>query len=271
MLNLIDVIDKGLRNQKDNWEENKIHISDLAVSLKDNKCPRQLWLRLKGAEKQQLTLGQMLMFDHGNRIHERLVDLIKHNLPNSWEVAGVEQKVELDGITGRYDLKLTGPKEIIVDFKTLRGRAFQYMEGPKEAHVLQVQSYMMATNIDNGLILYVDREGQNQAVQFEVERNDEAVKNAIEFTKSIANSNVPPKILKPKLNIKKNKGPDSVYLNQPWQCDYCEYQDVSCPGALKPEYRNLGIVAKLADSLKMTKGNEALEEIVKNLLESEVA
>jgi hypothetical protein len=267
---LPQVLDAGLRAQKDEWDDSKLHISDLAVAIGE-KCPRQLWLRLQGAEKKPHTSGQLLMFDHGNRIHERLVEIIRVNLNGGWQIQAVEKRVELGVFTGRYDTRLwnsTEGWEIIVDFKSIRGRAFSYLEEAKPANVLQVQAYIMAADADGGLVFYVDREGQNQCKQFYVARDDERVSNAMVDAVRLAKGQ-DPGILEPKLVIGKNKGPDSVKLTMPWNCNYCDYLDVSCPGALKKKHRELGIVGYVvggAFSPKVIDGEIIL--IVEDLIEA---
>ena len=250
------MMEEGLRNQKDDWGDDRLHVSDLSVYLDDGKCPRELWLRLNGYEKRELTAGQMLMFDHGHRIHERIVDIIEKPLLNQgWYIVDVEMPIKItalkDGaevsIKGRADIVLQHEEgmEVVVDFKTLRGRAFQYLEQPKEAHVLQVQSYMAGVEAYEGIIFYLDREGQNAARQFIVYRDDMKVTGAVKYAKSIEEMSEPPEALPPKVEIRKNKGPDSVYLKLPWQCDYCQYRDVSCIGAIPRKFRDLGVVGKI--------------------------
>ena len=239
---LPQALDAGLRGQRDEWDDSRLHISDLAVAIGE-KCARQLWLRLQGAEKKPESTGVLLMWDNGQRMHERLVEVMRSSLNNGWKIQAVEKQVELSGITGRFDTRLWHDGEgweIIVDFKTLRGRAFGYLEEARPAHVLQVQAYIMAADADGGLVFYADREGQNACKQFYVQRDDEEVKMAIANTRVMISCE--PGILSPVLVVAKNKGPDSVRLKMPWQCDYCEYCGPSCPGALPPKMRDLGIV-----------------------------
>ena len=267
---LPQALDSGLRKQIDTWDETRLHVSDLPVAIGE-KCPRQLWLRIRGAEKKKLTAGKLLMFDHGKRIHERLVELML--LPEDWEIESVESPVDIKGITGRYDTRLFNTAkgwELIVDFKTVRGNKFNYLDEAMPAHVLQVQAYIAGSDADGGLVFYVDREGQNQAKQFFVKREDERVFQAIEIAKNIAEQKFPPPLLEPVLKISKNKGPDSVKLCQDWKCDYCEYQDVSCPGALKPYQRKNGIIGHIVkEKFQPKEGYEKLAEVVESLLDKD--
>ena len=265
---LSQALDAGLRNRPDDWDDKALHISDLGTAIGEG-CPRALWLRLNGAKKKEATTGKLLMFHHGQRIHEDLVELITPHLPDEWHIIKVEQPVEVYGLTGRYDYQMIhkdGTK-VIVDFKSIRGRAFNYLDGPKPAHVIQVQGYMAAEDADHGIIWYVDREGQNASQQFVVERDDDRVEIAAMRLGYGARHKNPPLILDPVLEIKENKGPDSVKVKQPWQCDYCDYLDVSCPGALPKEMRERGIVGKLGmcGDYMPTKGNEDMVNLVKEL------
>ena len=183
------------------------------------------------------------MFLQGHRLQDVATGLIRRSLGFEWG-GEVEVAVSLpQGITGRADWVLNRNGMVtVVDFKTLRGNAFRYQELPKPAHTLQVQSYMMGLDADHGLLLYLDREGQNAAQQFPVERDDEAVMRGIEVACAIAATEEPPPIMEPQVRIRKNRGPDAVYLDMPWQCRYCEYLDMACPGALPGDTRDLGIV-----------------------------
>ena len=262
---LPQALDRGLRKKKDTWGDDRVHVSDLAVAIGE-KCPRQLWLRIRGAKKKELSTGQLLMFDHGHRIHERLVEVMDTALPLGWHIFHVEKGVRIGDVTGRLDIMLKHAlgSRVVVDFKTLRGRAFGYLEEVRPAHKLQVQSYSMAVNADGGLVFYVDREGQNKPKQFFVERDDAKVKWAIAETLEVAHGEQPG-ILLPQLVISKNKGPDSVKLKMPWQCEYCEYIDISCPGALPYEDRNNGIIGYLDGETFKPKGKKDYSAIVAEL------
>lgn len=267
---LPQALERGMRAEKNDRDESVLHVSDLAAYLEDGKCPRQLWLRLSGAEKKPPTAGQMLMFRQGSRMHEYIIPYLEAGLQalgeGDWHIEAIEEGVLLPGPTyGRFDARLTnGQNKIIVDFKTLRGRAFSYLQEPKPMHVLQVQGYIAGDDADGGLLFYLDREGQNQARQFYVQRDDERIREAIKYCMDIAKSETPPAYLQPKVKVGKNKGPDSVKLELPWQCSYCEYLDVACMGALPQNERNNGIIGYLEEGnlFKPKEGFEHLAQFV---------
>ena len=243
-----------------NRDNSVLHVTDLSATLPNEGCPRQLWLRLKGADKKKPTAGQLLMFWHGKRIHEDLAELIRRGLPWEWEIIGIEVPMEFDEIQGTADIVFsnTAAHEIIVaDFKTIRGRGFYFLsDEPKPAHALQVQTYCYGLEktrpytIDGGLVLYVDREGQNAFQQFVVKRDDDAVKEAIVEAKRIRNMPKAPDILNPVAKqgkATKTKG-IPITVAMPWMCDYCDYCDISCTGALPYSFRNMGVVGHIKDN-----------------------
>ncbi|OPL09585.1 MAG: hypothetical protein AVO34_13415 [Firmicutes bacterium ML8_F2] len=251
---LSKALEAGLRAQEDNRDNSVLHVTDLSATLPGEGCPRQLWLKIHGAKKKDLTPGQMLMFWHGKRIHEDLTPLIKAGLPEEWSIAAVELQLKTDAITGTLDVLFHACDNgrIVGDFKSMRGNGFRHLDDnhAKPAHQLQVQTYMYLLDACGyhppvmGLVFYVDREGQNAFQQRAVPRDDVKVKQAIEEAQDIISQSEPPEILLPEVKTSKatkTKGVP-VYIKQPWNCDYCDYCDVSCPGALPANLRDGKVV-----------------------------
>ncbi len=258
---LLAALTVGLAKDEDEWQRDRLHVTDLSVALdgEDGACPRALWLRLHGAAETPQTVGQALMFDHSHAIHERIIPLLQKGLVGTgWKLEHTE--LSLVGLlpegvdAGRMDsaLKHESGAVRVYDTKTVRGKAFGYLNQPKPAHTLQVQTYAMAFDADGGVLFYVDREGQNAARQFNVERDDAAVLAAVAKAKAIRALPEAPPILSPKLEIRENRGPDSIYLTEGWRCGYCRMRGTSCAGALPPHLRDLGIVAKRAKDGTLT-------------------
>lgn len=202
------------------------------------------------------------MFDAGQRIHDRMVEVLR---AGGLDVIDSEQPTIIDGITGRYDVKIRVDGEIIiVDFKTVRGKAFQYLIEPKPSHIAQVLGYVTAEDADGAGIIYIDREGQNGVEVFEIARDDESVYANIVKIKAIAAGDIPPLLL-PILDRVERKQFTTVYLKQPWNCDYCRYQDVSCAGALPYDLREKEIAGRVRNG-KYEPENDKYTEIVEGLL-----
>lgn len=270
-VNLVNALNAALSVADNEWDDSSLHVSDLSTPTEG--CPRQLWLRLRGAQKKKPTPGQLLMFRHGNRIHRELIEDLRVGLGSEWEIIAVEKPVEFEGIIGRCDclLQNVATKEIIVvDFKSVRGRKFGHLDAQgksMDSHDIQVQGYSYGFTVSAvcepvcGIVLYTDREGQNGFRQYDDVPNDfQAVKDAIVEIKTIAGLSEAPPLLEPELKININKRDDSVELPNRWQCDYCDYCDISCHGALPKELRSSGIVAYRNDdgltNIKKTKKEE---------------
>lgn len=261
-MKIYEAIEAGIPKLKSHdWESDKLHISDLGVVC--DGCPRQLWLRLHDAKARPFRTGELLMFDAGQRIHDRMVEILK---AGGVDVIDSEQATIIDGITGRYDVKIrVDGKIIIVDFKTVRGAAFQHLIEPKPSHIAQVLGYVTAEDADGATLIYIDREGQNGVAVFEIARDDDDVYANIAKLKAIASGDIPP-ILTPILERVERKQFTTIYVKQPWNCDYCRYQDEeSCAGALPPELRVKEIAGRVRDG-KYEPENEKYTEIVEGLL-----
>lgn len=254
-----------LDHEPGEWDETRIHLSDYRHSLEaeDGACERQLYHRLQQDEADDPSLWERLMWDQGFAMQVRFSWLICQGLPEGWDLLEIEMDVS-EGLpgddVGSCDLVLEGPDAILgVEMKTQRGRSFQYLDEPKSNHVIQSQGELYALRnmypqqqVAHRL-LYIDREGQNSPMVFPTNWRDE-VADIIEQASGYVNgimavvardsSRESLKTLDPIIEVRENKGPNSIYLKEPWMCSYCKYKGESCPGALPPELTGHGIVAK---------------------------
>lgn len=278
---LVGALEIGLRQgqETDTWGKDSVHMSDLAVVLAgtgDEKCMKQVWHRLNGNARSEDSLGTMMMFDNGHSIHDRLSKLIASPLlEQGWEIVGVEIPVTEflpEWMQGTLDVELRGPEgeKVILDYKTTKSNFFRYNNGPKPSNVIQVQGYMMVTDADYGLLMYVDREGGNTPVVFIVERNDAAVIEGMNLLEKLKDLPEPPRRMLPKVKLQRNKGPDAVKLELPWQCQYCSFLDRSCKGALEPELRGQIVGYNSREGLTMKEQYEHLTTAVQMLLDGDV-
>lgn len=273
--NLEDALSSALKRRRQSWPKAmKIWPSDLGDALGPDYgggCQLAYWHKCRDAETKDLSYGQLLMFMAGDAMHELVVDLLRDELPlQGWRVVAWEERTRKFGISGRLDIEIehieSGARRVI-DVKSKRGGAFRYLNEPKPGDVLQVQFYEAARESDGGDLLYVDREGQNGAVHFPVERNDARPEHAVQVLEEIRDSEEPPPPMTPTLARRKNKGPDSLYLNLPWQVEWCNLK--KCPCAESCGKVPDGIVAKVqADGeLTFTKEGEPHRELIEALFE----
>ena len=241
---------------------NGIGASELGIAEGHSSCPRAYWERARGAKMRDKPDGVRLMLENGHGLHERIATWLYSGLKGSgWFV--LETEMDLSGqvevtlgaplwvwLRCHADIVLTQENDpggfAIVDVKTVRGNAFGHLKEARPSHVLQVQAYMMMKDAQEGALLYVDREGQNFCRQFNVERDDDAVKRALTNLLRLRITKAPAEIPH-RIEVRRNKGPDSITLKEPWQMGYCDLAECVCRAKYGTPPK--GVVAKLDDKL----------------------
>jgi len=250
-----------LDHEPGEWDETRVHLSDYRYSLSPDEggCKRQLFHRLRQDNASDPTLWMRMMWDQGFALQIRFSWLLCQGLPEPWDLEAVEMDVSRglpgDDI-GSCDLVLSAPGHLLgIEMKTQRGRAFRYLDEPKPSHVIQSEGEAYALQqmhpereVSHRLV-YLDREGQNTPLVFPTATGPEAEKRVLEashYANRVLDSldGEAPDPLSPHIAVRENKGPNSIYLEQPWMCEYCDYYQESCEGALEPELTGHGIVAK---------------------------
>lgn len=259
------ILGKAVLDEREPWpKEMKIWPSDLGVALgpEFGGCPVEFYHKCRDAPRKPINPGQALMFSQGDYLEDQVVGLMRKYLPqHGWVVRSTQARHKEFGISGRSDVvieEVSTGYTIVVDVKTKRGAAFQYLNEPKESNVLQVQFYVAEADADAGMLVYVDREGQNFMRVFMVERADERPEKAVEVLTEIRDADEPPPTLDLTISRRKNQGADSVYLKTPWQMNWCSLKTCVCKAAL-PKSPPGGIVAKVSNDglVTATKGNDA--------------
>lgn len=250
-----------LDHEPGEWDETAVHVSDYRYTLdaEEGGCERQIWHRLRQDERSEPTLWERMMWDQGFALQIRFSWLLCQGLPEGWGLEAVELDIS-DGLPGNdvgsCDLVLSSSEEVLgVEVKTQRGRAFRYLDEPKPSHVLQSEgeAYALDNLFPNKILshrlVYLDREGQNTPLVFPTDTDHEAemrIVAASDYVNAIRDDldREPYEPLAPNIAVRENKGPNSIYLEQPWVCDYCQFYGESCPGALPQHLTENGIVAK---------------------------
>jgi CRISPR/Cas system-associated exonuclease Cas4 (RecB family) len=123
-------------------------------------CMRQVWYSYKFPKETEKDL--LRIFHAGNLVHDFVVDVFRSE--RNPDVVLVESefpfKIEQDGFTvsGRVDdlvLLKEEDKKVLVEVKSCR--SINGMEEPENTHKMQLQLYMHATGIRNGVVLYVEK------------------------------------------------------------------------------------------------------------------
>lgn len=265
--------------QRHPWEPGRLHASDLGATLApaDGGCMRRPWLRIHGHPTRQHTAGEALMLFKGQLIHELLANWLEQRLHvklPAWRVLAVEEALpDMEGGVGRLDVRVvhvpTGETHIL-DFKSVRGSAFEYRTFPYASHLIQVAAYARAKGDEQFSILYTDREGQNfMAATGPHPRMDDQVLAGWRSLTALKAQADPPPCVPPKAVLAKRKttGP-AVTLDLPFQCNYCKCRDISCPTSLPQELRGkvVGHYEEAAGLFAPAPGREALAPIAEAAL-----
>jgi len=181
-------------------------------------CMRKVFYSYKNPKEVGLEL--LKIFEAGNILHEFIVDVLESEKNPSIELLEKESpfKLEVDDITisGRVDdivvVKIDN-KVYLVEVKTTS--SLKYTREPSEAHMMQLQLYMHAKNIHNGIIIYLEK-NTLQSKSFHVTYDEKMVEKTIQRLKDLN------KHLKDdKLPIPESR----VVSTKSWMCRNCQYKE----------------------------------------------
>ena len=150
-------------------------------SMLGNPCDRYLYLAYNGKLGDQVIAAKTArIFDHGGSLEVRM----KKYFERTGIYLASEQSVKLPNppISGRYDflLKHEEHNRILLELKSINDKGFSALiDLPKPEHLLQLQIYLNLTGIDNGVVLYENK--NDQALKaFKVIRNEKTWNEVIE-------------------------------------------------------------------------------------------
>lgn len=181
-------------------------------------CLRKVFYSYKNPKEVDLEL--LKIFEAGNILHEFIVDVLESEKNPHVELLEKESpfKLEVDDITisGRVDdiviVKIDN-KVFLVEVKSTS--SLKYTNEPHDSHVMQLQLYMHAKDIHNGLIIYLEK-NTLQSKTFPVSYDAKYVEKAIKRLKDIHQ------------HLKENKLPITearIIYSKNWMCKGCHYRE----------------------------------------------
>jgi len=181
-------------------------------------CLRKIWFSYKYPQDVKPDLRKV--FELGNILHDFVVDVLKSEKNPHIELLKSELPVKLDTgnylISGRVDdlilIKQEG-KTVLVEVKSCKNT--DYVKKASAHHLMQLQFYMHASEIHNGILLYVDKTNL-KTKSFEASYNEAEAKTLIgrfdTLHKSLTDDKMPAAEAKESTDSK-------------WMCRYCEYAE----------------------------------------------
>lgn len=181
-------------------------------------CLRKVWYSYKFPRETDPEL--MKVFELGNILHDFVVKVLKSDKNPEVELLKTElpfkQEIEDFLVSGRIDniilIRASG-KNILVEVKSTGN--IDYVEDAAPHNIVQLQLYMHATGIHDGILLYVDKRNLKSKV-FPILYDEAAAMKIIDRFKALnkfLKAGVPPD---PEAREKRSTI---------WMCKYCEYRD----------------------------------------------
>ncbi len=236
-------------------------------------CPRKVIMNFGEYDKKPLTNAERIMFHKANSDHTQMSRLL--NCSDRYSVLKEEYSINaglpemwhgrLDCLVYDRDTNEMFP----IDWKGTRSLRYQ-ADLPKQQHVLQLQAYIWALNqmnypVNRGVIIYVDRSGSYEGLEFDVEGSIRELTLEMKtlenyYNKSIIKGYAP--ILPDTLPREIKRRKDIFYLEPNWQCNYCKYESLSCKPTIS---KNKIAEVKDKEFLIIRKGYEEYEETLNEL------
>lgn len=181
-------------------------------------CIRKLWYSYKYPQETDIDLVKI--FEMGNIIHDFISKVMESDKNPHVELVAKELPLTLDMkdfiVSGRIDdvllLKENG-KKFLVEVKSTKN--LEMATEPNRSHVMQLQLYMHATGIEEGMILYVDKNNLKSKafeVKYSKEEAEEVIKRFIELNICLITDQLP--------FSEARRDPSMM-----WMCRFCDYND----------------------------------------------
>lgn len=219
MIDFNKLIDKHLLREHKPKEIGKYYPSEIG------SCIRKTWFSYKKPREVKAEL--IRIFEAGNMLHEFISEVIRSEKNPEVELIKDEMPIKVQEgdfvISGRIDnlvLIKMGNKEVLVEVKSTKF----LKEKPSEEHAMQLQFYMHATGILDGILLYIQKDNL-QTKWFNIPYDKEAAEDVIRRFKLLDKC------------LKLNEMPPPEALFNPfmrWMCDYCDYRE-ECFANAKPQ------------------------------------
>ena len=182
------------------------------------KCIRNVWYTYNHPHEIKPELRRI--FEMGNILHDFVIEVLRDTRNGDVQLLEAEMpfKLEFGGflISGRIDdllLLKCGEKKILVEVKS--SKSLRYVRGPMEHHKTQLQFYMYATGVHDGVLLYVDKstlQTRSFEVAFSLEQAKRILNKFRALHKHLTAATLPAPEAKKQADTK-------------WMCGYCEYAD----------------------------------------------
>lgn len=237
-LNLVDIIYQTFKDEKKEREpQTEITFAPSYLST----CGRAIYYKKTGEKPTNPPdLPALLKMGWGDILHDDIqARLSKLGYLESFEEA---KTIEYEGLVWHYfydGILKADDFRAIMEIKTTYSSGWKSVEdAPKEEHVLQMISYMVFENIEDGILLYAGRDnGYLKSYEFnltELKNNSKyyyqwlmKIEKMKWLKKQIEAKEMPARdfqvVMKKSGEIAYDFQKDNTKFKSPWQCMYCGY------------------------------------------------
>lgn len=211
MINFDELIHKYIEREEKEKEIGRYYPSEIGL------CLRKIWFSYKYPKKIEMDL--LKIFELGNMLHDFVVNVLKSEKNPEIELMKSEMPFEIKMknyvISGRVDdviLIKASDKNILIEVKSINN--VEKVSEAKPHHITQLQLYMFATKIKEGIILYIDKRNLKSKV-FRIKYDEMEALRALERFSILHDYLLENVIPEPEAKIDPTKY---------WMCKYCEYR-----------------------------------------------
>jgi len=154
MIDFEKFIDQFLNRERRPKEIGRYYPSEAGL------CMRHAWYSYKFPRETEKEL--LRIFHVGNLVHDFVVDVFKSERTTDVELVEAELPFKIKNsdfmISGRIDdlvMLKENKKKVLVEVKSCR--SVSSLSEPENTHKMQLQLYMHATGIHNGVLLYIEK------------------------------------------------------------------------------------------------------------------
>jgi len=181
-------------------------------------CLRKVWFTYR--KPKEMDREKLKVFQVGLMLHDFISDVLRSEKTPGVRLIQSEVPFRLNfpefSVSGRVDDVMIVEREnkkILVEVKSTK--LLSMVKEPSLPHVMQIQLYMHALKIPDGMILYVEKPSL-KTIQYEIKYDPEQAKKILERFSELHRSLKGGKIPGPEAKQRKEMG---------WMCRYCEYSE----------------------------------------------
>ena len=154
MINFDKMIDEYVYRRNIPKQKGKYYPSEIG------NCMRKVWYTYKYPKEVDPDLRKI--FEMGNILHDFVVEVLKSEKTPEVELVKSEFpfrfKVDDFTVSGRIDdLILVKEKRKLVLVEVKSTKFLDYVKEPTASHVMQLQLYMHAMGVQDGVVLYIEK------------------------------------------------------------------------------------------------------------------